>query len=361
MIEIAFALGAGAFVEYLSTDEQPNIDYIRADMIYPLTWENGVVTECAFGSRRIVGKKECVYLQCHIQTPSGYDIENHLFDAKTGEEQDLLTLAPIVHTYSFIPLYQLIMPNIVNNVDLDCPMGVSVFGNSISVLQTLDMIYDSYCNEFDLGRKRIMLPLSMARIEDTGAESSERIFRPVFDSRDTVFYTLPTEQDDGKPVEINMELRVTEHQTGIQDNLNLLSLKCGMGTDRYSFGADGVKTATEVVSEKSDLYQNLKKHEHVLTDALTGMAKALAHLSGAPDPTVTVMYDDGIINDDNTKIDNNIKLVGAELKSRLSAIMDLYGLPENDAQNELDKITAENRNISGADIDLFGRDSEAAE
>ena len=51
LIEQAFALGTGAFVEYLSS-EGVVIDYVRADMIYPLSWENGYVKECAFASER---------------------------------------------------------------------------------------------------------------------------------------------------------------------------------------------------------------------------------------------------------------------------------------------------------------------
>ena len=48
LIELAFALGTGALVEYLD-GEDVVIDYIRADMIYPLSWDNGDITECAFG------------------------------------------------------------------------------------------------------------------------------------------------------------------------------------------------------------------------------------------------------------------------------------------------------------------------
>lgn len=53
LIEKAFALGTGAFVEYKDANDRVIIDYIRADMIYPLSWDNGDVTECAFGTSRI--------------------------------------------------------------------------------------------------------------------------------------------------------------------------------------------------------------------------------------------------------------------------------------------------------------------
>ena len=70
-----------------------------------------------------------------------------------------------------------------------------------------------------------------------------------------------------------------------------------------------------------------------------------------------VSFDDSIINDDNTKLDNNIKLVQAELKSKLTAIMELNGCTEKDAQKELDRIAEENRRVSGSDVDLFGAES----
>jgi len=359
-VELSFALGTGALVEYLDAQGAPNIDYIRADMIFPLSWENGLITECAFGSKRVIDKRECVYLQMHLKSPNGYIVENHLFDDKSGEEMPLSEMADIITTGSLEPMFQIFMPNVVNNVDLDCPMGVAIFSNALSVLMSLDLVYDSYCNEFDLGRKRVMLPMSMMQMTTT--REGDDTIQPVFDTNDTTFYALPTgDTDDGKPYEINMTLRAQEHELALQTQLNLLSQKCGMGNDRYQFGHDGVRTATEVISEKSDLYQNLKKHERLLTDTLSGMVRALAYLCNTAPPDVTIMYDDGIINDDNTKIDNNIKLVTAELKSKLSAIMDIYGMSEKDAQAELDRINEESRSISGSDVDLFGQEPKEDE
>ena len=57
LVELAFALGTGAFVEYKAEDDGIMIDFVRADMIYPLSWDNGDITECAFGSIRIIDKK----------------------------------------------------------------------------------------------------------------------------------------------------------------------------------------------------------------------------------------------------------------------------------------------------------------
>ena len=123
-----------------------------------------------------------------------------------------------------------------------------------------------------------------------------------------------------------------------------------MGTGRYQFNSSGVKTATEVISDKSDLYQNLKKHEILIKAAITAMVQAVAFLDTGNEVEVTVDFDDSIIEDTNTTIDRNIKLVSAGLRSKLSAIKEIDKCQETDAQKELELI-AQDGQISGQDID----------
>ncbi len=352
-IELAFALGTGAFVEYVDKNRKVNIDYINAEMIYPLSWENGEIIECAFGSIKVVSNIKCIYLMLHRVENGYYVIENLFFDYETGEKLTVSDIEETVRTGSQKPLFQIIKPNIINNVDLECPMGISVYANAIPIFQGLDLVYDSYINEFDLGRKRIMVPASMAKIK-MGQEGVEK---PIFDTRDVAFYAYQYSGEDMELKEINMTIRSQEHEQGLQTNLNLASKKAGLGNDRYQFNKGGIKTATEVISEKSELYQNLCKHEILIDSALKGMVEAIAFLSGYQgDLQTTVLFDDSVINDDNTRIDNNIKLVGAELKSKVRAIMDIHGLDEKQAKKEYQKIVVENRTIMGSDIDLFGNE-----
>jgi len=191
-------------------------------------------------------------------------------------------------------VFQIITPNIVNNIDLDSPYGISVFGNAIPQLKGCDIVYDSYINEFDLGKKRIMVPISMAKIE----MGKDGVTKPVFDKNDTVFYALPGDRNgENKPDTFDPQIRAQEHELGINKALDLLSFKCGLGTGRYKFENGTVKTATEVISEKSDLYQSLKKHEIVLNSALTGMVKAIGRLKGVSIDKVNIDFDDSIIQD----------------------------------------------------------------
>ena len=296
LLEQAFALGTGAFVERKEGDEV-KIDYIRAGMVYPLAWDNGRITQCAFGSERTVKQEKQVYLNIHTLASGHYVIENHLF-RRNGTALTEIALPDDVkervETKSPTPLFQIIRPNIANNFAPDCPLGISVYANALDQLEGLDLVYDSYCNEFRLGKKRITIPVTMARM----AMEEDGSVTPVFDDNDTEFYAIPSvDQGENKIEEHNMELRYEAHEAGVQTALNLLSFKCGMGRDRYNFKDGEVKTATEVVSEKSDLFQSLKKHELLLEGALIGMAQAVAELLGLGEQEVTVNFDDSIIED----------------------------------------------------------------
>lgn len=306
LIELVFALGTGAFVEYLDASGEVVIDYIRAGMIFPLSWDNGYVNECAFGSMRERDGKKQYYIQIHKLSDKGtYIIENHIVDAESGNDLELDEgMLPEVDTGIDIPLFQIVTPNIVNNIDLDSPYGISVYANAIPQLKGCDIVYDSYINEFDLGKKRIMVPISMAKIE----MGKDGVARPVFDKNDTVFYALPGDRNsEGKLDTFDPQIRADEHDKGITKALDLLSFKCGMGTGRYRFENGTVKTATEVISEKSDLYQSLKKHEIVLESALKGLVKAIGRLKGVKIEDVNIDFDDSIIQDKESERQTDIR------------------------------------------------------
>ncbi|AMJ40371.1 phage portal protein [Anaerotignum propionicum] len=333
LLEIAYALGTGAFVEYLD-GEKICIDYIRASMIYPLQWDNGEILSCAFASERVNGKKKLVYLNIHERQENGfYIIKNRMFE-RNGNNLTAVELPEgLVEEYntgSSVPWFQVITPNIVNNVDLDCPMGVSVYANAIDQLEGVDLVYDSYLNEFRLGKKRIIVPNTMARmmIEDSGTVG------PLFDDNDTEFYSLGIEGEENQKIqEINMEIRADAHEKAISRALSLLSDKCGLGEDRYKFENSGLKTATEVVSEKSELYQNLRKHELILEGALIHLVKAIATMLGYRNEIqVTINFDDSIIEDTAAEKQQFLQEIRDGIRQRWEYRVRFFGETEEEAK-----------------------------
>lgn len=291
LTELTFALGSGAFVEYLDGGSV-QIDYIRADMIFPLSWENGRITECAFASDKYIDGKKCTYINLHLLEDGYYKILNRIIDSGGRELELPRGMDEVFYTKNRLPLFQIITPNIVNNFDLDNPMGISVYANAIDILKGIDLVYDSYQNEFRLGKKRILVPAGMAQMQNYGGAAM-----PIFDDNDTEFYAM-SDKSLTDLREINMSLRHEPHEKALQKNLDLLSSKCGLGgAERFRYSRSAVKTATEVISEKSELYQNVKKHEIVLRSALESLVRAVLYLIGMPECEISVGFDDSIIED----------------------------------------------------------------
>lgn len=293
------------------------IDFISASCIFPVNWENGKITEVIFSFPRTIARKKYMHLAWHKMNADGlYVIENSVVEcSENGQWKDLAPaewkqlkpfegLAVLVETGSDKPQFVIDRLNIVNNADADesNPMGVSLFANSIDILKKIDIEYDSYSNEFELGRKRIFVAPEMLKNHD-GTQA--------FDPDDSVFYMLPdnyAEKDNkGMIHEVDLSLRIEQHSKAINDDLNYLSIKCGFGMNHYRFESGQVKTATEVISENSDMFRTLKKHEVILEKVLTELIEIIIRLGNnigyALDESaeISIDFDDSIIEDKNSE------------------------------------------------------------
>ena len=295
------------------------LDYVTIENIFPLSWQNGYISECAFSSDVTRGGKDYLYLQIHRREDNGnYVIENRIYryDNEQLADEQLVNvkgfenIPPVVHTGSDKRQFVIDRPNIANNVNYLLPTGIAIYANAIDVLQGVDIAYDSYVNEFKLGKKRIMVKPSAAQYLDG---------TPAFDPDDVVFYVMPEDTEDGAVVTpIDMTLRTAEHNTGIQDQLNILSSKCGFGETYYRFDGGSVATATQVISENSTMFRTIKKHEIVLEQALVELCRILLRLGNTAmnaglneDVEISIDFDDSIIEDKATDFSRDMQLHSA--------------------------------------------------
>lgn len=359
------ALGTVAYVVYIKdavVDEAGNmtggtvgINYVEASHIYPTSWQNKVITECIFTFPKTYKRKKYVHFQYHkIEDIPGegrkqYVIENTVVENTTGAGKELTPeeweeipafsgLAERIETGSEQPHFIIDRLNMVNNASDDAtnPMGVALFANAVDVVRKLDLEYDSYANEFSLGRKRIFVAPEFLTTQGGDA---------VFDPQDTVFYELPEDYfRESKEAlhEVNMELRIEEHSQAINDDLNWLSFKCGFGTERYKFEGGNVKTATEVISENSDMYRTLQKHELVLERVLIQLIQTIIRAGismGArglqEDTEISIRFDDSIIEDKTAERQNDRQDVAMGVMSLAEYRAKYYGETLKQAQKNL--------------------------
>ena len=328
MQEKKAALGTGAYVfsvtgvpvgEEGAVEGNGNsikMDYVAAQDIIPLSWDNGIISECAFAIEKTIKAQKYVYCQIHHLVNGTYDIENHLYkkdneqlsEAEMKEVEGFENVSPTVHTGSDKRWFVIDRLNIANNSSMDNPMGISVFANAIDQLRGVDVAYDSYVNEFILGKKRIMVkPSAMKDIDGNMA----------FDANDVTFYVMPEDAHDDSVIhEIDLSLRTDAHKTGIQDMLNMLSTKCGFGESHYKFENGSIATATQIVSENSTLFRTIKKHEIILEDVLVEIARIILRLGNTylgqslnEDVEISVDFDDSIIEDKGTEFQRDVQML----------------------------------------------------
>lgn len=322
------------------------LDYVTIENIYPLAWQNGFISECAFSSVVTRNGHDYLYLQIHHKDDGGnYIIDNRIYrydnemlsDERLTNVKGFENIPPVVHTGSDKRQFVIDRLNIANNFNYLLPTGIAVYANTIDVLQGVDIAYDSYVNEFRLGKKRIMVKPSAAKYLDG---------EPVFDPSDVAFYVLPEDVSDGAIITpIDMTLRTAEHNTGIQDQLNILSSKCGFGETYYRFDGGSVATATQVISENSTMFRTIKKHEVILFSVIEELCRILLRLGNTAmnvgldeNVKVSIDFDDSIIVDTESQRAQDRQDVNMGVMSVLEYRMKWYGEDEDTAKAALPKM-----------------------
>ena len=358
MQEMAFALGTVAFIPRVvgmgATEAGPVpgsatdiiIDYVTVEHIWPLSWQNGVITECAFDSIVNVNGDDYCYLQIHRKVDGLYNIENRLYtyrnqnvdiEVQLTSVQGFERVPPVVHTGSDRRQFVIDRPNIANNFDYSIPLGISVYANAIDSMKGVDIAFDSYVNEFVLGKKRVMV--KPAATKDLEGE-------PFFDPDDLAYYVLPEDIGDGSIITpIDMNLRTAEHTQGVQTQLNLLSSKCGFGETYYRFDGGSITTATQVISENSTMFRTIKKHEIILESAIKELCRIVLHLGNTAmgaglneGAEVTIDFDDSIIEDKTTERNNDRQDLAAGIMNDWEYRMKWYNEDEATAKKMLPKM-----------------------
>ena len=358
--EKSFALGTGALVvsiQDMEQDEEANIidvtnakiklEFVECKKIIPLTWENEEITECAFVTTKYKKGQNYIYIAMHVLDDNGnYIIKNYMFKGKyssfvEASDKEKEGFLETFETKSNISWFAIIKPNICNNIDSETPFGISVYANSIDVLKSLDDAYDGLGNETTLGRRRLFIAEEMMTY-DNGEQQM------VFDPNDISVYRMPKGFNKDSMIEHDSsDLRTDKYSSAVDYQLMLLSLKCGFGKERYKFDGASIQTATGVISENSDMFRTLKKHELVAESALVTIVKAIAYASstfGNVDinaDEITIDFDDSIIEDKGAEQVRAQSEVGMKARSVKSYMRNIRNMTDKQIEEELQEIQEE--------------------
>ena len=108
--------------------EKTSYDLIKvnAKNILPLRIEHGKIIDVAFVSGIKKEKQELIYIELHRLTDNGYVINNIYLDAKSGKETRYDDVIPEMETESDIPLFSILRTPIINTIDNNLGLGMSM-------------------------------------------------------------------------------------------------------------------------------------------------------------------------------------------------------------------------------------------
>jgi hypothetical protein len=322
-VELAFGIGISAIavcidIAYDEQTKQPmpstgkiSLEYYSALDIVPLSYEAGEISEVALFSQIGATTKMTAFLK---------DPDTGKYTIGVVTEEDGKQSFAELETDSDVPMFAVFHPNAVDNLSANFHGFPSILQNSIDTLRALDNSFDGMDNEVTLGRKRIFASAALNKVVfEKKADGTVGEERRTFDPNDTVIYALPetngTENEKPFLWSPNDPLRIDQYTADITLNLQLLSQQVGLGANYYRFEGGRIMTATQVISQNSDTFRNLKKHEQAMEPAIKRLYRGIAvasvlftegsPLSDAED--VAIIFDDSIIEDRATEKESDTK------------------------------------------------------
>ena len=358
-IERAGASGTGAIVVSVHdisvgsnenvidvTTAETKIDYVDADSMYPLSWDNSGITECAFAKALTKRGKKYVHLTVHkLNEVGNYVIHNKVFLDVQGSLSAVEEAGVIEEfdTNSSKPWFVVLSPQQNNNIVEDVPWGLPFFANAIDTLESIDLDFDSLQHEIFASRKRTFVRQEAMQVDTKSGEICD-----TFDPNDVTLYVLPDGYSKEDLIQTEgSEIRVASLCEGLSKTLAIFGDQVGFGPGKYKFDPQSMATATEVISQNSPMFRRKKKHETGIEDAIYDLVEAIAYAStefGAYSINtngLTIAFDDSVIEDKEAISNRALREQAAGLISRVEYRMRVFGEDEATARTAIEKIKKE--------------------
>ena len=327
------------------SNAKTRVDLVDIDWIYPLSWNNKGITECAFGSVEYNKGQKYVVLSVHKIADNGnYVIYNHLFKDSNGnlteitEEEGTMS---VFDTKSNIPWFAIFKPLLTNNLFSNSPFGIPHYANAIDNLKAVDISFDALKNEIQDGRKRTFVRADMLNYDD-GTQ------KMTFDPNDTTVYQLPSGATKDDLIQSDSDDLRTEKQIAtLNTNLSILGNKVGFGMNYYTYDGSKLNTATAVVSSNSKLFRRKKKLEVGYESAIYDLVRAICYASSTfgtyniTTEDMVIQFDDSIIEDKEAESNRALREVNAGLMSKAEYREKIFGETPEIAEQEIKKIQEE--------------------
>nr|DAS35566.1 MAG TPA: portal protein [Caudoviricetes sp.] len=373
-LESCLALGGLAMRPYVDGDKI-RVAFIQAPVFLPLQSNTQDVSSAAILTKTIKseGKNNVYYtlVEFHewvtkdgdtygsTKDKSLYRITNELYKSRTdstlGERVNLSELYPDLEPVTVLkdlsrPLFTYLKTPGMNNKDINSPLGLSIFDNAKTTIDFINRTYDEFMWEVKMGQRRVLVPEQMTQLK-VQDEQGDITFKRRFDVEQNVYMQVAAgNMDSGNITDLTTPIRSSDYISAIAEGLKLFEMQIGVSNGMFTFDGQGVKTATEIVSENSDTYQMRNSIVALVEQSIKEICVSMCELGKAvgiyrgtvPElDEISVNLDDGVFTDRHAELDYWAKMVAAGLAPKTMAIEKTLNVTEEQAKEIYQSINDE--------------------
>lgn len=245
--------------------------------------------------------------------------------------------------------------------DLQYPNAKAIFADSIDVIKQIDLTYTDMNDDREFSKPMVLMAneaYKMSIEEPTPAEltkdeNAQPKIRQWIHKGKRIFKGFNWNGKNGAPpiTKVDFNMQVDNYIKALNAHLSLLSKKCKLGQDYYTFdkATNSIKTATEVIDKNSELARNLRKFRNTYKKFMKEFYEQVFNVELDED---YCFFGDAILTDDKYERDMALKEI-SEFDSEYLAIEYLIkykGYSKEDAQQALSGQQYQDEEVISDDI-----------
>lgn len=352
-IEKAMAVGGMLIRPYVTEEKEIHIEFCRQGSFKPMGFDDdGNIVDVIFIDQLYKG--ETTYTRAERERLLGNDVEveNKAFVAR-GKGIDKQVPLSDVEEWASIDdagtlknagqmLFGAYKVPLANNVDLESPLGISIFEPALETLQTADEQYSRLDWEYEGGQMAV--DVAEDAIQEVMDQKKDRLYRRHdFNDEETYMVFAPHLRDANYINGLNFYLMRAEDQIGL-----------ARGT--LADVSAEARTATEIKVLKQRAYTTIHDHQKAIEDALRQLVKAMDFLTSVykiqeeQDVELVANWNDSVLEDFQSELTQHLQLRDAGIESSTEVRMWAKGESEEIASAKIQEIEESEQEALGEDI-----------